>query len=37
MSEKEVVQLDVGGMLYKVSLDTLMRHPETKFEKNFSK
>lgn len=33
MSEIEVVQLDVGGTLYKVSLDTLMQYPETTLAK----
>jgi hypothetical protein len=29
----DLVQLDVGGMLYKVALDTLMRHPDTMLAK----
>jgi hypothetical protein len=29
----EVVQLDVGGTLYKVAVDTLLRHPETMLSK----
>jgi hypothetical protein len=37
MSEMEVVQLDVGGALYKVALDTLMQHPETTLAKLVSK
>jgi hypothetical protein len=33
MSEMETVKLNVGGMLYEVALDTLMRHPQTMLAK----